>query len=304
VQNHGRDPDRHVLCAGLTAFDVVQLYREHPDWGAKGTAEESYADVGGPAANAAVTVALLGGRVRLATVLGGGGLVAELVRSRLARLGVEAIDLGGVGTEPPISSIWVDRGTGSRTVISTNRATVGSDAVSGAVAAVDAGTAAVLVDGHLPVIGEAVVRRAAALGIPVVLDGGSWKPVLERILPDVSVAILSSDFAVPGGAGARGFDQARLVRERFGVREVVVTRGERPVLSLSEAGEETIPVPAVAAVDTLGAGDVFHGAYLHFRYLVQQDHLEALRLAARVAAESCAHNGTRAGVQKIARELA
>ena len=291
--------DAHVLCAGLTTFDVVQLYRERPAWGTKGTAEDSYVDVGGPAANAAITVSRLGGRARLATVIGE-GVVADLVRSRLAQLGVVAIDLARRGTELPVSSIWIDRGTGSRTVISTNRAAVASGAAE---PAVGAGAVAVLVDGHHPAICEAVVRRAAALGIPIVLDGGSWKPGLEAILPHVSVAIVSSDFVVPGSEGMVDLERGRAVRDRFGVPEVVVTRGGDPLLSLSGAGEESIAVPRVEVVDTLGAGDVFHGAYLYFRYLARQDHPEALRGAARVAAESCAHIGTRAGVEKIAREL-
>ena len=185
-------------------------------------------------------------------------------------------------------------------MISTNRAAVASGVAE---STVGAGMVAALVDGHHPAICEAVVRRAAALGIPIVLDGGSWKPGLEGILPHVSVAIVSSDFVLQGGAGMGDLDRARAIRDRFGVPEVVVTRGEHPLISLSDAGEETIPVPRVEAVDTLGAGDVFHGAYVYFRYLARQDHLEALRRAARVAAESCAHVGTRAGVRKIAREL-
>jgi sugar/nucleoside kinase (ribokinase family) len=285
----------HVLCAGLTTFDVVQLFRGSPAWGMKATAEESYADVGGPAANAAVTVALLGGRARLVTAIGSGA-VADVVRSRLEQLDVPLVDLASAEAAVPVSSIWIDRATGRRTVMSTDRGSVTRRAPPDTF---DAGTAALLVDGHHAPVCEDLVRRAAGLGIPVVVDGGSWKLVLDLILPYASVAILSADFKRPGRQ-IHGIELARAVRDQFGVTDVAITRGPEPVLSLSGSIEEEIPVPSVEAVDTLGAGDVFHGAYVFFRYLRRRNHVEALREAARVASQSCVHIGARAGVELIA----
>lgn len=287
--------DRHVLFAGLTSFDVIQFYGERPEWGTKGTAADSHADVGGPAANAAVTVALLGGRARLVSAIGQ-GVVADVVRARLAQLGVEAIDLAGDDTQLPVSSIWVEMGSGSRTVISTNRATT---RVGGAGNLVVGGTAAVLVDGHHPAICEAAVKQAVERGLPIVLDGGSWKPVLSTVLPHVAVAILSGDFTLPGSE-ARGLELAAALRDRFGVQDVAITRGAESVLSLSPGGEEEVAVARGEVVDTLGAGDVFHGAYMYFRYLVGHGHRQALEGAARVATESCAHVGAREGVRRAA----
>lgn len=60
-----------------------------------------------------------------------------------------------------------------------------------------------LVDGHHLRVAQVLARAARARGIPVLLDGGSWKPGLDRLLAHVDHAVLSADFALPGGEGSR-----------------------------------------------------------------------------------------------------
>jgi sugar/nucleoside kinase (ribokinase family) len=74
-----------------------------------------------------------------------------------------------------------------------------------------------------------------------------------------------------------------------GVPHVAVTRGAEPVL----LPDGEIPVPRVAVADTLGAGDVFHGA-LTFALAEGQPFEAALGAAATVAARACGSFGTRA----------
>ncbi len=111
-----RPDTRTVWCVGLTTLDVVQLTCGRPPWGRKSTASDAYVDVGGPAANAAATVALLGGDAYLVTALGQ-GVVADLARGRLTELGVDVDDHAGPDTGLAVSSIWVDSDTGDRTVL-------------------------------------------------------------------------------------------------------------------------------------------------------------------------------------------
>lgn len=81
-----------------------------------------------------------------------------------------------------------------------------------------------------------------------------------------------------------------------------MSRGARPIEWASPEGGGTADVPAVRVADTLGAGDVLHGALTH--YLAAQGELtpygfgEALRAAAVVAARACASFGTRAWMQE------
>jgi sugar/nucleoside kinase (ribokinase family) len=144
----------------------------------------------------------------------------------------------------------------------------------------------VLLDGHHPRLALAAARAATG---PVVLDGGSWKPALPELLPLVRTAICAADFRVPGEEAV-----APALR-RHGVGEVAITAGPGPVRWWAGADAGSVPVPAVAVVDTLGAGDAFHGAYAWAVAARPDAELPAaLRFAAGVAAVRCGVAGPRA----------
>jgi sugar/nucleoside kinase (ribokinase family) len=120
------------------------------------------------------------------------------------------------------------------------------------------GAGALLVDGHLQPAQVALARAARARGVVVLLDGGSWKPGLDELLATVDLAVLSADFTVPGGAA----DVLAAVAA-LGPALVAQTHGAGPVEVLEAGRRYALDVPAVPAaevVDTLGAGDVLHGA--------------------------------------------
>jgi sugar/nucleoside kinase (ribokinase family) len=123
----------------------------------------------------------------------------------------------------------------------------------------------------------------------VVLDAGSWKPVLDELLPLVDVAVAGAAFGVPGADDPLG-----ALRD-LGVGRAAVTAGAGPLRWLADGGTGEVRPPAVAAVDTLGAGDAFHGA-LAWALATRPEALfpDALGLAAAVAALRCSFPGQRA----------
>ena len=90
-----------------------------------------------------------------------------------------------------------------------------------------------------------------------------------------------------------------------GARGVVITRGARPALWWCAGGHDSVAPPQVAAVDTLGAGDVFHGALAHALAGTRRDDLTgpalgaAVERACDVAAASTEVFGTRAWRQRL-----
>jgi ribokinase len=108
----------------------------------------------------------------------------------------------------------------------------------------------------------------------------------------------SDEGAVPALAGEQLMDAARQLR-RHGPRVVVVTEGELGSWCASAAGELHTPAFAVSpVVDTTGAGDVFHGAFLYGR--TQGWDLETcLKLASATAALKCRRLGGRAGIPHL-----
>jgi sugar/nucleoside kinase (ribokinase family) len=278
---------RTVLLAGLCTIDVVQRVTELPAPGEKVQSLSVDVAAGGPATNAAVTVAALGGSPVLLTLLGTHPL-ADLARTDLAAGGVAVVDLApDSGSPPTISAVAVRDRDGERTVVSRNAAdTTASQPWTTRVAAGLPEAEAVLVDGHHPEVTLGVAKWARERGVPVVLDAGSWKPVLEELLPLVDVAACSAHFRAPG----------KSLRER-GVPIVITTNGAAPVRWWTAEGSGAVPVPAVMPRDTLGAGDVWHGALAYGigRFGVP----ELIRFANEVAAERVRHVGPRSWVDGV-----
>ncbi|HEY3464844.1 MAG TPA: PfkB family carbohydrate kinase [Amycolatopsis sp.] len=270
-----------MLLAGLCTVDVVQRVEELPAPGEKVQSLRVDVAAGGPATNAAVTAAALGAEATLLTVLGAHPLAA-LARADLESHGVHLIDLApDLPDPPPVSAATVRDRDGERTVVSRNAA--GATFI-GKVPLLAADV--VLLDGHYPELALAVARGAKA---PVVLDAGSWKPVLDELLPLVDIAACSAHFRAPEPG----------LHER-GVGTVITTAGPGPVRwSTADGGSGEVPVVSVEARDTLGAGDVWHGA-LAVAVTRERTVTDRIRFANEVAAERVRQVGPRSWTTAIA----
>lgn len=304
---------RTVLCCGLVTLDVVQRVDHVPASNEKLVAQGLDLTFGGPAANAAATAVALGSPARLVTAVGSGP-VAEVVRAELAAAGVEVVDLAaGRAYRPAVSTVLVTGSTGDRAVVSVNASR--AEELSDAPGAVLDDVAVVLVDGHHLETAVDVATRARAAGVPVVLDGGSWKDGLERLLAVVDHAILSADFRLPPGVAADGVapvgvvasqDQDDLLRAvlALGPRTVAQSAGAGPICSVaSEKGSVVTNAPislksVAPVVDTVGAGDVLHGAFAAFvaQHGGHVDLAAGLTFAAGVASSSVRFPGARGWV--------
>lgn len=283
------DPAPLGVFVGLATLDVIQRADRVPGPNEKITASWQACAAGGPAANAAVVFAALGGRARLLTSIGTGP-AADIIRADLDSQGVEIVDVDPAGgTEAAISSVIVNTATGERSVVSLDAA--GRDvAAPQDLEKLLAGAAVVLINGHHPKLAAAAGRSAARQQRPVVLDAGRWRPVMDELLPAARAVICSADFRMPGTADPAA-SAAAVVRR--GVPSVAVTRGAEPILWWEQAAAGQVPVPPIEVVDTLGAGDFFHGAFCWFLARPGLDFAGRLAAAAEVSGVRCAHLGPR-----------
>jgi sugar/nucleoside kinase (ribokinase family) len=278
----------HVVCVGLATLDLIQRVERLPGVDEKAEALSADLAAGGPATNAAITAAALGATVTLVTAVGTHPL-GGLIRADAERYGVSILDATPhSGAPPPVSAVTVLDATGERTIVSRN-ARGAEAAVPPGLAEVLAGADVILADGHH----ARLARSAAASGRPLLLDAGSWRPVFADLLPRADVVACSAAFRPPGTAPVP--DALRAA----GVRRGAVTRGPDPVIWWS--GDETgeVAVPPVAAVDTAGAGDVFHGA-LAVALARGTDLIAALRYAVGVAGIRVRHAGPRTWLDALA----
>lgn len=273
---------------GLITLDCIYQTRQALQPNEKQVAEAVLLAAGGPATNAAIAFRALGGHARLVGVLGQHPLAA-VVRDDLAQQGVELVDLMPDATgPPPFSSIVVNATTGDRAVISRNAA---DRPLPQTLPTQDllADADCLLVDGHQMVVSEKLVQQARQRQMPVVVDGGSWKAGFELVLPLATTVIASANFCPPG----HGVEAAAIAYLRsLQIPQVAVTRGAQPILYSTPTESGELAVPTIQPVDTLGAGDIFHGAFCA-HYAESADFLAALDRAAQVAAQACQSFGTR-----------
>ncbi|WP_261565032.1 PfkB family carbohydrate kinase [Frankia gtarii] len=295
------------LFVGLTTLDTIYLVRHPPGPDEKIVADDLVVAAGGPATGAAVAFAHLGGRATLVSAVGSGPLAAA-ARADLVTLGIRHHDLRPGVPALPVSAIMVNLAGGERAVVSAHGALpAAAPPAADAARALLAGADVVLVDGHqldvaVNILGARRSRPTGADGAatsagrpPVVFDGGSWKPGTERLLPHVDVALCGSAFRPPGV----GVDPDEVLRYLLahGPSFAAVTHGPGPVRWATARADGEVRPPAVRAVDTLGAGDVFHGAFAWsiaaLPRLTTAGLVDALAAASRVAARSVTSFGTR-----------
>lgn len=275
------------LFVGLATIDLVYDVEEFPAANTKIEAKSQQVYVGGPATNAAIVFTHLGGEAALAAAVGRHAL-AGVVRAELDRYGVRLVDLHpefeGV---PAISAVAVDS-KGRRMVVSANAARIGAS-VAEPNAELCAWARVVEVDGHQMQACQRWASAARANGAHVVMDGGSWKRGTDELLRHVDTAICSADFRPPECASDAETIAYLAAR---GVRQIAITHGDGPVRWARGAESGEVETPRVEAVDTMGAGDIFHGVFC--AALARSGaFVESLEEAARVASYSCRFHGTR-----------
>ncbi|MBI3664172.1 MAG: carbohydrate kinase family protein [Acidobacteria bacterium] len=154
------------------------------------------------------------------------------------------------------------------------------------------------VDGHDTAAAALAARWAREAGIPVTADLDNLYPGVEDLLKSVDYLMASRDF--PGKLTGEPDIAKSLpaIRQRFDCRLVGVTLGRMGALAWD--GRRFIPCPGyqVTAVDTTGAGDIFHGAFV---YGVLQDWPmeRVLEFSCAAAALNCTALGARGGIKSV-----
>ena len=278
------DPDaRTILCAGIIVLDEVFQADHLPQPDEKIQAQSFFIVNGGCAANAAVAVARLGGRAVLAGPLGDDAN-GERVLAALAR---EEVDCSGCqrlgGTPTAVSAIFLDA-HGERMIVTHCDERLGAARPinpAQLVASVDA----VLADNRFPDFVQPICEAARARGLIVVIDADRPTQICDALFRIATHVVFSSEClrATTGRDDlAAGLAAVAATTSAF----LAVTHGPNDVLWREGSAMRKSPVFAVDAVDTLGAGDVFHGAFT--LALAQGRTLAAtIRFAAAAAGLKC-----------------
>jgi len=285
-----------VFCIGLAVQDTILTLPALPTAPGKVRANARHEVGGGPAATAAVTVARLGAPARFAGLLGTDA-TGDAIAAELAAEGVDTAGLRRLAGWPSPASVVLVDAAGERLIVV--HAPPLAEALAGPDPDLD-GMGAVLCDCFWPAGARRLIAAAARRGLPSVLDADVNRHDRATIAPLVAEAshVVFSRGGLAQFAGtddiAGGLAAAAAVRTRP-ARLLGVTDGAEGLYAWTGGGVARSRPPRVAAVDTTGAGDAFHGALaLGLANGWEED--GAIALAHAVAALKCTRPGGRAGL--------
>jgi sulfofructose kinase len=282
-----------VICVGGSAtIDHVFLVDEVKLPSAKITARNFIETGGGMGANAAVAVQRLGGRAIYWGRVGDDQTGDEV----LWLLDHEGVDVSNVrrlpGFRTKIASILIDS-RGERLAVSAQPQGYPPDASWLPIERI-AEADAVLADTRWPQGAQRLFEAAAQRGLPSVFDGdGGDPPQVQHTARQCTHPFYSQPMLASFGHGGPEDTLPRV----FGGRNAVagVTLGAAGVMWFDGERLHTRPSPRVKAVDTLAAGDTWHGA-MALALAEGRDTVESIEFASAVAALKCTRFGGRASI--------
>jgi len=286
-----------VVGVGLCALDYLIIVDRYPAAGQKVDAIASDIQCGGPVLTALCALARFGGR---ATFIGkcGDDHDGREITDRLREFGVDTSSMVIKKNErSPRAFIWIEKEGGERTVV-LDRTGIGELTADDIDENPIKECRYLLIDGRET---EASLKAAAVAkehGAEVIFDAGSNRRRLGDILDLTDHLVASESFAGAVFPGLTPVEAARKLFESGKHKAVVITLGENGAVAYSADGVCWQPAFSVRAVDTTGAGDVFHGAYI-FALSQDFDLPKRLEFASAAAALKCRHMGGGKGIPSL-----
>jgi sulfofructose kinase len=284
----GRVP--RILCIGIPVRDLTLRVDGFPQRGSKTPASHFDEICGGNGLNGAVAIARLGGRAALTGPIGdrqeaSSGFIFE----KLAREGVDTAHLVHMpGLVTPVSAIVID-GDGERTIVTFRDPGLWRVRLPDTEALL-ADCDAILIENRCGPFVADLAAAARRRGIAVITAVDLAMSPDDGLLTSSSHLIFSSE-ALRATAGLAGDAEALTKIAGLTPSFLAVTRGAQGTIWLDpQQNLHETPAFPVQAVDTLGAGDVFQGAFT-LAITEGEDLPGALRFAAAAAALKCSRHG-------------
>src|SRR5947199_3944770 len=279
-----------ILCIGMPVRDLTFRIQELPARGFKVNATHFDEISGGNALNAAIGIVRLGGRASVCGPMGDARETSSrYIFDKLADEGIETkhiVHMPGLVT--PISSIMIDP-SGERTIVTFRDPQLWKVHLPDADELL-ADCHAILTENRCAEFCTELCVEARRRGIPVVVDVDRTMSLREGLLTASSHLVFSSE-ALQSTAGVADDAEALKKIAKLTPSFLAGTRGAQGTLWLDQRRNlQQTPAFPVHTVDTLGAGDVFHGAFA-LAVTEQQELPEALRFASAAAALKCTRFG-------------
>ena len=279
-----------ILCIGMPVRDLIFRIQELPARGFKVNASHFDEISGGNALNAAIGIVRLGGRASICGPMGDARETSSsYIFDKLKHEGIETrhiVHMPGLVT--PISNIMIDP-SGERTAVTFRDPELWKVRLPSTDKLLE-DCAAILTESRCAEFCTDVCTEARQRGIPVIVDVDRTMSLREGLLTASSHLVFSSE-ALQSTAGIAEDGEALEKIAKLTSSFLAGTRGAQGTLWLDQQQHlQQTPAFRVHTVDTLGAGDVFHGAFA-LAITEKQELRQALRFASAAAALKCTRFG-------------
>jgi sugar/nucleoside kinase (ribokinase family) len=279
-----------ILCIGMPVRDLTFRIEELPARGFKVNASHFDEICGGNALNAAIGIVRLGGRASICGPMGDARETSSrYIFDKLAQEGIDTQDIVHMpGLVTPISNIMIDP-SGERTIVTFRDPELWKVHLPDTDKLLE-DCSAILTENRCAEFCTDLCAEARRRGIPVIVDVDRTMSQREGLLTASSHLVFSSE-ALQATAGVADDGAALQKMAKLTSSFLAGTRGPKGTIWLDEHQRlQETPAFPVHTVDTLGAGDVFHGAFA-LAITEQQDLRGALRFASAAAALKCTRFG-------------
>src|SRR4030088_3572052 len=283
-------PPARILCFGRPVRALTLRVQELPARGFKVNASHFDEICGGNALNAAIGIVRLGGRASICGPIGDARETSSrYIFEKLAHEGIDTkhiVHMPGLVT--PISNIMIDP-SGERTIVTFRDPELWKVQLPDADELLE-DCHAILTESRCAPFCTNLCVEARRRGIPVIVDVDRAMSLREGLLTASSHLVFSSE-ALQSTAGVADDGEALKNIAKLTPSFLAGTQGAQGTLWLDENQTlQRTPAFPVHTVDTLGAGDVFHGAFA-LAITEKQDIPSALRFASAAAALKCTRFG-------------
>src|SRR3979490_3166462 len=279
-----------ILCIGMPVRDLTFRIQELPERGFKANASHFDEICGGNALNAAIGIVRLGGRASICGPMGDARETSSrYIFDQLAHGGIDTkhiVHMPGLVT--PISNIMIDP-SGERTIVTFRDPELWKVRLPDADKPLE-DCDAILTESRCAACCADLCVEARRRGIPGIVDVDRAMSLREGLLTASSHLVFSSE-PLQETAGIADDGEALKKIAKLTPSFLAGTRGAQGTIWLDEQQNlQQTPAFPVHTVDTLGAGDVFHGA-LGLAITENQDIPNSLRFASAAAALKCTRLG-------------
>jgi sugar/nucleoside kinase (ribokinase family) len=282
------------LFVGLTTIDIQYHVETFPASNRKVKTPAPEILVGGPATNAAIAFSKLNEGAFLASPVGINPF-QSFCADDFKCTNLTHFDLvEQKNANPIIASVITSEITGDRNIFSHHPEKISSE-ISAKELLDKTNPEILLIDSFYPEFSIECARIAKEKNIPVVVDGGSWKPQYNLLLEYTDIIICSNDFYPPGCNNSKQVIEFLKLKK---VMNIAISRGENSILFDNVKNRGEVSICKTYLADTLGAGDFLHGAFCYY-YLKSKDFKFALNKASKIASFSCGHKGTREWLKRL-----